>query len=145
MTAVKLAIVGMGMIGKRHLQAMRTIKEAELIAIVDPAEQAKAIALNEGVRWFAKIEEMLPEMVPEGVIVCTPTEIHLAPTLSALEVDAQSFEVRDADGLNRFKTGFVLPASGNRNTNILCVFCINMRIGLSITDYKISVSFVLQI
>ena len=80
MTAVKLAIVGMGMIGKRHLQAMRTTKEAELIAIADPAEQSKAIALNEGVRWFAKIEEMLAEVVHEGVIVCTPTEIHLAPT-----------------------------------------------------------------
>ena len=85
MTAVKLAIVGMGMIGKRHHQAMKTLKEAELIAIVDPAEQAKEIALNEGIRWFAKIEEMLAEVVPEGVIVSTPTEIHLAPTLSALE------------------------------------------------------------
>ena len=49
----------MGMIGKRHLQAMRTIKEAEVIAIVDPAEPAKAITLNEGVRWFGKIEEMM--------------------------------------------------------------------------------------
>ena len=79
MKAVKLAIVGMGMIGKRHHQAMKTLKEAELIAIVDPAEQAKEIALNEGIRWFAKIEEMLAEVVPEGVIVSTPTEIHLAP------------------------------------------------------------------
>ena len=85
MTTVKLAIVGMGMIGKRHLQAMKTLREAELIAIVDPAEQAKDIALSEGIRWFAKIEEMLAEVVPEGVIVSTPTEIHLAPTLSALE------------------------------------------------------------
>ena len=85
MTAVKLAIVGMGMIGKRHLQAMTTIKKAALIAVVDPAEQAKAIALNDGVQWFGKIEEMLADVVPEGVIVCTPTEIHLAPTISALE------------------------------------------------------------
>ena len=75
----------MGMIGKRHLQAMKTIEEAELIAIVDPAEPAKAMALNEGVPWFAKIEEMLAEVVPEGVIVSTPTEIHLEPTIQALE------------------------------------------------------------
>jgi predicted dehydrogenase len=75
----------MGMIGKRHLQAMKTLREAELIAIVDPAEQAKEIALKENVQWFATIEEMLAEVVPVGVIVSTPTEIHLAPTLSALE------------------------------------------------------------
>ena len=43
-----------------------------------------------------------------------------------------------------FKTGFVLPSSGNRNTKILCVFCLNKRIALLITDYKISVSFVFQ-
>ena len=57
MSPVKLAIVGMGMIGKRHLQAMRTIEEVELTAVVDPAEPAKAIALNNGVPWFATIEE----------------------------------------------------------------------------------------
>ena len=34
--------------------------------------------------------------------------LELTTTLSALEVNAQSFEVRDVDGLNRFKTGFVV-------------------------------------
>lgn len=85
MKPVKLAIVGMGTIGRRHLEAMKTLKEANPIAIVDPAEQAKEIALKENVQWFATIEEMFAEALPEGVIVCTPTEIHLAPTLSALE------------------------------------------------------------
>ena len=51
----------MGMIGKRHLQAMRTIKEAELTAVVDPAGQAKEIAHNNGAPWFATIEEMVAD------------------------------------------------------------------------------------
>ena len=42
--------------------------------------------------------------------------LELTTTLSALEVDAQSFEVRDADGLNRFKTGFVVD---NLNRNFI--------------------------
>ena len=29
-------------------------------------------------------------------------------SLSSLELDAQSFQVRDKDGLDRFKTGFVV-------------------------------------
>ena len=41
--------------------------------------------------------------------------LELTTTLSALEVDAQSFEVRDADGLNRFKTGFVVDNFASRN------------------------------
>ena len=40
--------------------------------------------------------------------------LELTTTLSALEVDAQSFEVRDADGLNRFKTGFVVDNFASR-------------------------------
>ena len=52
MKPVKLAIVGMGTIGRRHLEAMKTLKEANPIAIVDPAEQAKEIALKENVQWF---------------------------------------------------------------------------------------------
>ena len=41
--------------------------------------------------------------------------LELTTTLSALEVNAQSFEVRDADGLNRFKTGFVVDNFSSRN------------------------------
>ena len=41
--------------------------------------------------------------------------LELTTTLSALEVDAQSLEVRDADGLNRFKTGFVVDNFASRN------------------------------
>jgi predicted dehydrogenase len=81
---VNLSIVGMGMIGKRHLQAMRHLTEVNLVALVDPIEQVRHIAEEEGVEWFSTIEEMLGVVVPDGVIISTPTEIHLEPTLSAL-------------------------------------------------------------
>ena len=41
--------------------------------------------------------------------------LELTTTLSALEVNAQSFEVRDADGLDRFKTGLVVNNFSDRN------------------------------
>ena len=41
--------------------------------------------------------------------------LELVTSLSQLEVNAQSFEVRDADGLNRFKTGFVVDNFASRN------------------------------
>ena len=41
--------------------------------------------------------------------------LELTTTLSALEVNAQSLQVRDADGLDRFKTGFVVNDFSNRN------------------------------
>ena len=41
--------------------------------------------------------------------------LELTTTLSALEVSAQSLQVRDADGLDRFKTGLVVNDFSNRN------------------------------
>ena len=41
--------------------------------------------------------------------------LELTTTLSALEVSAQSLQVRDADGLDRFKTGLVVNDFSSRN------------------------------
>ena len=41
--------------------------------------------------------------------------LELTTTLSALETSAQSFQVRDADGLDRFKTGLVVNDFSSRN------------------------------
>ena len=41
--------------------------------------------------------------------------LELTTTLSALEVSAQSLQVRDADGLDRFKTGLVVNNFSDRN------------------------------
>ena len=90
MTAVKLAIVGMGMIGKRHHQAMKTLKEAELIAIVDPAEQAKEIALNEGIRWFGSQHpgwRLSPDLPSSGLV-----DVNIIPAPDLEEVELQQLE-----------------------------------------------------
>ncbi len=85
MRPVKLAIVGMGMIGRRHLDAIKKSNAAKLIAVVDPDEKVKEIAQKESVKYFSTIDKMLDKIVPEGIIVSTPTELHLIPTILALE------------------------------------------------------------
>ena len=85
MKPVKLAIVGMGMIGKRHLIAIKQSTEAKLIAVADPDEKVKEIAHTESVKYFSAIDKMLDTIVPDGIIVSTPTEMHLIPTILALE------------------------------------------------------------
>ena len=85
MKPVKLAIVGMGMIGRRHLDAIKKSNVAKLIAVVDPDEKVKEIAQKESVKYFSTIDKMLDKIVPEGIIVSTPTELHLIPTILALE------------------------------------------------------------
>ena len=88
MHKTKLALVGAGTIGQRHLQAISQVEEAELTAIVDNQAQAESISKEMNVPFFNTTEEMLHALKPEGVIVCTPTEIHLEPVLSSLNAGA---------------------------------------------------------
>ncbi len=84
----KLGLIGAGTIGKRHLQAIAEVTEAEVVAIVDTDPLAESIAIESNVGFFASVSQMLKDKQPEGVIVCTPTEVHLEPVLSSLEYNA---------------------------------------------------------
>ncbi len=81
---VKLAVMGAGMIGKRHVEHVLTQPEAELMAIVDPSPGGKALAEEKGVRWFPNFAAMIVEARPEGVMVATPNQLHVANGLECI-------------------------------------------------------------
>jgi len=74
---VRLAVMGAGLIGKRHVEHVLTRPEAELAAIVDPSPAAEALAAAKGVRWFPSFAATIEEARPEGVIVATPNRMHV--------------------------------------------------------------------
>lgn len=84
MNKVRLALIGAGVIGKRHLLAMQQIPEVDLLAIVDVFDGAAKVALEYGVPHYPDVEEALEALNLDGVIVATPTEQHFAPTRYAL-------------------------------------------------------------
>ncbi len=88
MHKTKLALIGAGTIGKRHLKALSVVEAADLTAVVDTNPKVEKLALDRKVPFFTSTEVMLREREPAGVIVCTPTEVHLEPVLSSLESKA---------------------------------------------------------
>jgi len=108
LSQIKLALVGAGVIGKRHLRALqsralqspaaqspaaqsRPLKSNEqlvLAGIVDPLTAAQETADSHQVPLFNTTSEMLAAVKPDGVIVATPTEHHCEPTLQALDSGA---------------------------------------------------------
>ena len=88
MDKTRLALIGVGMIGKRHLKAMRDVEEAELAALVDTVPGVSGLAREWSVPFFETTDSMLKEIAPDGVIVCTPTEVHLEPVLQSLDAGA---------------------------------------------------------
>ncbi|MEX0346544.1 MAG: Gfo/Idh/MocA family protein [Rhizobiaceae bacterium] len=79
----RLALIGAGTIGKRHVKAIADTGAAELVAIADPNPQAGEFAESCGVPYYTATGEMLSAADPAGVIVATPTEQHIDPCLEA--------------------------------------------------------------
>ena len=82
---VGVVVIGAGAMGSFHAESVATLKRANLIAIVDPAEkQAKAVARRLGCRAFADADEALSLPEVEAVVIVTPERIRQAPIAAAL-------------------------------------------------------------
>jgi predicted dehydrogenase len=80
----KIAVLGAGLIGKRHIQHILAEPEAELAAIVDPAPIGKCLAEENAVPWFPSFTDLLAARKPDGVIVATPNQLHLPHGMQAV-------------------------------------------------------------
>jgi predicted dehydrogenase len=81
--AARIAVVGAGLIGRRHIDALRRADGVALAAVIDPAGSAAEIAAAQGVPHFAQLED-LPNGLIDGVILATPNQTHLPLGLAAL-------------------------------------------------------------
>ncbi|WP_085033589.1 Gfo/Idh/MocA family protein [Ensifer aridi] len=82
---VKLAVLGAGLIGKRHIQYVLAEPLAQLSAVVDPTPAGETIAKEAGVKWFTSFADMIAADRPDGIIVATPNQAHVQNGLEAVE------------------------------------------------------------
>lgn len=78
----RIAVVGAGLIGQTHVR--HVLKEATLASIVDPNPASAALASEHGVRHYLSIESMLEADTPDGVLLATPTGLHVEQALTCL-------------------------------------------------------------
>jgi predicted dehydrogenase len=79
-----LAVQGAGLIGRRHIEFIQASPEATLSAIIDPAPESQAIAEVAGCPWFPDFATMLAAHRPDGIIVATPTQMHVEHGLACI-------------------------------------------------------------
>lgn len=84
MRPVKLAVIGAGLIGRRHAELIAAEPAAELAAIVDPDPAAREPAARRGVRWFAQLGDLVAAARPDGLVIATPNQLHVAHGLAAV-------------------------------------------------------------
>ncbi len=85
MTRTRIAVVGAGLIGRAHIQAIRSIDTMTLHALVDPTPAAQNLATQLGVPCHASLQDLLLKDRPDGVIVATPNAMHVPQALACIE------------------------------------------------------------
>jgi predicted dehydrogenase len=85
--AIRLGVVGCGVIGKRHLEAAEACDVVKTVAVADRVEgKAQAAAQQFGVETiYAEGEEVLADARVDAVVLATPTCERSALALKALE------------------------------------------------------------
>ncbi len=81
----RILVVGAGSIGRRHLANAAALAEAAVCDSV--AERAEAAAAGSGAPYFTALEDALA-WGPDGVVVATPHDSHLAVASLAVEAGA---------------------------------------------------------
>lgn len=79
---VKLAVVGVGLIGQKHIERIHTLSACTLVGVCDVDLSRKSVADEFGVPFYEDLDELLKQEKPEGVIVATPNALH-APIAEA--------------------------------------------------------------
>ncbi len=81
----RIAVVGAGDIGRRHMQAIQLDGTAVLAAIVDPAPLGASVAQMLGVPYFTDLPSMNAAMGPDGIIIAAPNSQHVSLATYCIE------------------------------------------------------------
>ena len=86
MKSVKLGLIGLGYIGKVHLQNCLRIKSVDLVAVSDVSKKALNLAKKMGVKnTFKDYNQLLKDPTIDAVIISLPTYLHASSAVAAAE------------------------------------------------------------
>ena len=81
----RIALAGAGLIGRDHIAALASSTTCDLSAIVDPAPQAAEAASAAQVPLYTDLTSLFASDRPDGVVLATPNQLHLAGALQCME------------------------------------------------------------
>jgi predicted dehydrogenase len=92
MTKPRLGFLGTGWIGRHRMKAMLATGLVEAVAIADPSPEmaAEAAKLAPNAKLVPDLDAILAER-PDGVVIATPSALHAAQSIAALQAGAAVF------------------------------------------------------
>ncbi|MXY43146.1 MAG: gfo/Idh/MocA family oxidoreductase, partial [Dehalococcoidia bacterium] len=77
MSPVKLAIIGLGLMGNRHIEIVNSFDGCDLVAVCDLNPDLRALADRHKIPFFQDIDKMLDHTQPDGAILATQSAAHI--------------------------------------------------------------------
>ncbi|MDQ1210637.1 putative dehydrogenase [Acinetobacter baylyi] len=84
----KIAIIGAGVMGKKHAQAIQKHPETVLVAVCDPFSEA--LAQEYQVPNFQDLDTLLKEVQPDGMIIANPNRFHVSTAIQCMQAGVPS-------------------------------------------------------
>ncbi|MFJ2621320.1 Gfo/Idh/MocA family protein [Glutamicibacter sp. NPDC087344] len=82
----RAAIIGCGDVSSVHFEAIRSLKDIELVAVCDTdAGRLKEASASHSIVGFSDVQEMIAQTKPDVVHVCTPHDQHARIAIQCLE------------------------------------------------------------
>ena len=86
MSKVRIAVIGAGMIGRKHIEVLRSGNPRyTLAAVADPSPQARDEADKLGYECYPTTEEMIENARPDGAVVAVPNQLHVDIGLTCVD------------------------------------------------------------
>lgn len=125
---MKIALIGAGAFGARHIDALSVIDGAEVLLIVDPShDKAVALAKKYHVPHVSTdLGDALERPDVDAVILCTPTQVHAAQAIQCMKAGKHvqveiplADKIEDAEEVLRVQqdTGLVCMVGHTRRFN----------------------------
>ncbi|MGQ9645818.1 MAG: Gfo/Idh/MocA family protein [Thermodesulfobacteriota bacterium] len=77
MGKVRLAVIGLGLIGGPHARTLKKMRECDLVAASDIDERQKSVTDELGIKFYGAYEEMIEKESLDAVVIATPNHLHV--------------------------------------------------------------------
>ena len=120
---IRIAVVGIGLMGSQHLKALNLSKRARLHSIVDLNKKSELHAKKFKVPFYRSSKYLLKNNKPDAVIVATPNQFHEKHTISFLNEKIPVFKLGPGRGINRnINKDIIKTKNINAGTILLILF-----------------------
>lgn len=85
MSSVRIGIIGLGLVGRRHADAIAHVPGVDVAGVVEIDRSGAEFARDQGFDIYSSVGNLLSKARPDGVIISTPTSLHVPQALECVD------------------------------------------------------------